>query len=185
MITLIPSEIHHDLLNALGSTLLTLALAGGGILIVVLKSTTEISPAKSRLFTLLSSGGILGMQLVLYANQTGAGLQAILMVTLGLLCCANQCSVVRTTTTLAGVIGWLTWAGTQPLSPENTELSDQVVLIQNPHVGQFAISTVVIKSVPNHKAVWNFEPNEISFDHRRASRCLRNNTAERTSIAPR
>ena len=55
MITLIPSEIHHDLLNALGSTLLTLALAGGGILIVVLKSTTEISPAKSRLFTLLSS----------------------------------------------------------------------------------------------------------------------------------
>ena len=116
MITLIPSEIHHDLLSALGSTLLTLALAGGGILIVVLKSTTEISPAKSRLFTLLSSGGILGMQLVLYANQTGAGLQAILMVTLGLLCCANQCSVVRTTTTLAAVIGWLTWAGTSALA---------------------------------------------------------------------
>ena len=116
VITLIPSEIHHDLLNALGSTLLTLALAGGGILIVVLKSTTEISPAKSRLFTLLSCGGILGMQLVLYANQTGAGLQAILMVTLGLLCCANQCSVVRTTTTLAAVIGWLTWAGTSALA---------------------------------------------------------------------
>ena len=116
MITLIPSEIHHDLLNALGSTLLTLALAGGGILIVVLKSTTEISAAKSRLFTLLSCGGILGMQLVLYANQTGAGLQAILMVTLGLLCCANQCSVVRTTTTLAAVIGWLTWAGTSALA---------------------------------------------------------------------
>ena len=116
MITLIPSEIHHDLLNALGSTLLTLALAGGGILIVVLKSTTEISPAKSRLFTLLSSGGILGMQLVLYANQTGAGLQAILMVTLGLLCCANQCSVVRTTSTLTAVIGWLTWAGTSVLA---------------------------------------------------------------------
>ena len=116
MITLIPSEIHHDLLNALGSTLLTLALAGGGILIVVLKSTTEISPAKSRLFTLLSCGGILGMQLVLYANQTGAGLQAILMVTLGLLCCANQCSVVRTTATLAAVIGWLTWAGTSALA---------------------------------------------------------------------
>ena len=116
MIILIPSEIHHDLLNALGSTLLTLALAGGGILIVVLKSTTEISPAKSRLFTLINCGGILGMQLVLYANQTGAGLQAILMVTLGLLCCANQCSVVRTTTTLATVIGWLTWAGTSALA---------------------------------------------------------------------
>ena len=115
MITLIPSEIHHDLLNALGSTLLTLALAGGGILIVVLKSTTEISPAKSRLFTLLSSGGILGMQLVLYANQTGAGLQAILMVTLGLLCCANQCPVVRTTTILSAVVGWLAWAGTSAL----------------------------------------------------------------------
>ena len=116
MITLIPNEIHHDLLNALGSTLVTLALTGGGILIVVLKSTTEISVAKSRLFTLLSCSGILGMQLVLYANQTGAGLQAILMITLGLLCCANQCSVVRTTTTLAGVIGWLTWAGTSALA---------------------------------------------------------------------
>jgi hypothetical protein len=116
MIILIPSEIHHDLLNALGSTLLTLVLAGGGILIVVLKSTTEISTAKSRLFTLLGCGGILAMQLVLYANQTGAGLQAILMVTLGLLCCANQCSVVRTTTTLAAVTGWLTWAGTSALA---------------------------------------------------------------------
>ena len=115
MIALIPSEIHHDLLNALGSTLLTLALAGGGILIVVLKSTTEISPAKSRLFTLLSSGGILGMQLVLYANQTGAGLQAILMVTLGLLCRTNTCMVVQTTTKLSAVIGWLAWAGTSAL----------------------------------------------------------------------
>tara|TARA_B100001121_G_scaffold238529_1_gene212224 strand:- start:403 stop:921 length:519 start_codon:yes stop_codon:yes gene_type:complete len=115
MITLIPSKLHYDLLNALGSTLLTLALAGGGSLVVVLKSTTEISPAKSRLFTLLACAAVLSMQIVLYGNQAGAGLQAILMVTLGLLCRSNQCPVVRTTTTLAAMIGWLTWAGTSAL----------------------------------------------------------------------
>ena len=116
MITLIPSELHHDLLNALGSTLLTLALAGGGSLVVVLKSTTEISSAKSRLFTMLACVAILCMQVVLYGNQSGAGLQAILMITLGSLCCLNQCSVVRTATTLSAVIGWLTWAGTSALA---------------------------------------------------------------------
>ena len=116
MITLIPSELHYDLLNALGSTLLTLALAGGGILVVILKSTTEISAGKSRLFTLLACVATLGMQIAMYSNQTGAGLQAILMITLGLLCRSNQCSVVRTSTTLAAVIGWLTWAGTSALA---------------------------------------------------------------------
>ena len=91
---------------------------------MVLKSTTEISPAKSRLFT-LSVGWDPRDATVLYANQTAAGLQAILMVTL-------DCCVVRIIACgsnhhhaggrhrmvdLAGTVG----------SPENTELSDQVV----------------------------------------------------------
>lgn len=116
MIVFLPSELHHDLLQSLGSTLLTLALAGGGSLVVVLKSATEIGSAKSRFFTLLACVAVLCMQLVLYTNQTGAGLQAILMVTLGLLCRSNTCVVVRTTTTLAAVIGWVTWAGTSALA---------------------------------------------------------------------
>ena len=116
MIALLPSELHQDLLQSLGSTLLTLALAGGGSLVVVLKSTTEISPGKSRLFTLLACVAVLSTQLVLYSNQTGAGLQAILMVTLGLLCRTNTCMVVQTTTKLSAVIGWLAWAGTSALA---------------------------------------------------------------------
>ncbi|MEC7385944.1 MAG: hypothetical protein VYB14_07115, partial [Planctomycetota bacterium] len=59
MIALLPSELHQDLLQSLGSTLLTLALAGGGSLVVVLKSTTEISSGKSRLFTLLPCVAVL------------------------------------------------------------------------------------------------------------------------------
>ena len=116
MIVFLPSELHHDLLQSLGSTLLTLVLAGGGGLIVVLKSTTEISSGKSRLFTLLACVAIISTQLVLYSNQTGAGLQAILMVTLGLLCRTNTCKVVQTTTKLSAVIGWLAWAGTSALA---------------------------------------------------------------------
>ena len=112
----IPSELHQNFLTSLGSTLLTLALCGGGILVAVLKSKTEIDLAKSRAITLMGCLLILCWQLTLYANQTGAGLQAVLLATLGLLCCSNQCSTTRTITTLAAITGWLTWAGTSALA---------------------------------------------------------------------
>ena len=115
MIVFIPSELHQDFLNSLGSTLFTLVLAGSGTLVMVLKTNTRIRSEKLRVFTLAACLATLCMQLVLYANQAGAGLQAILMVTLGLLCCANQCPVVRTTTILSAIVGWLAWAGTSAL----------------------------------------------------------------------
>ena len=46
--------------------------------------------------------------------------------------------------------------------------SSHVVLIQHPDVRQFAVSTIVIKPVADHKAVWNFKANKISFNHRRS-----------------
>ncbi len=115
MVASIPGELHQNFLTSLGSTLLTFALSAGGILAMVLKGNTEISLAKSRAITLMACFLILCFQLTLYANQTGAGLQAVLLATLGLLCCSNQCSMVRTTTTVAAVTGWLAWAGTSAL----------------------------------------------------------------------
>ena len=47
------------------------------------------------------------------------------------------------------------------------EPSAQGFLVQNPHVGQFSVPTIVIKAVSNHKAIWNLKPNKISFNHRR------------------
>ena len=116
MIENVPTALHQSFLNALGTTLLTLMLAAGSAVIFMVKRKTQITIAKAQTLTLLACLSIIAMQLMLYARESDAGLQALLMASLGLLCHSNQSPRLRFTTAFAAVVGWITWAGTSALA---------------------------------------------------------------------
>ena len=85
-------------------------------MIFMVKRKTQITIAKAQALTLLACLSIIAMQLMLYARESDAGLQALLMASLGLLCYSNQSPRLRFITALAAVAGWFTWAGTSALT---------------------------------------------------------------------